>query len=82
MRQFSDIPQDKLVKSTGRCSDQQRSGRSSCSIMRRQGWYLFTAFSPLRRGGLMGNGDGYLTLEAERLITSRPLFLSLLVEMQ
>lgn len=43
--------------------------------------YLFTAFSLLRRGGLRGTGDGYLTLEAKRLTTSHPLFLSLLVEM-
>ena len=64
MRQPGDVPQDGLVKSTGRCSNQQRSWEVKLFHYERTRVVFIHSLLLLSRGGLRGNEDGYLTLEA------------------
>ena len=64
MRQPGDVPQDGLVKSTGRCSNQQRSREVKLFHYERTRVAFIHSLLLLSRGGLRGNEDGYLTLEA------------------
>lgn len=74
MQQPGDVPQDELVESTGRCSDQQRSREVKLFHYERTRVVFIHSLLLLRRGGLRGNGDGYLTLEAKGLLQTIQCF--------
>lgn len=65
MRQARDVPRDRLVESTGRCSDQRRSREVKLFHYERTRVVFIHSLLLLSRAGFRGNGDGYLTLEAE-----------------